>query len=309
MTKKIIVDVDTGIDDALGLLLLAHQPNVDVLGVSVVSGNISLHKAICNTHKVLDLIGLDVPIFAGAEQPLVRQAFFEHAVHGDDGIGGALHDAPFNDRTENETAWDYFIRITHDYPGEITLVLTGPMTNFAHALKKDPSIVHRLKEVVFMGGAANGNGNVTPVAEFNMYVDPEAAKLVLHSGVPLTMIGLDVTEQALMSKEDVESLVGTGYYSFIREATAIYFNVSWERNGIKEIAMHDPLAIAVAIGKPFVTTFPYYVDVETNSTLCDGQTVCDYKNGLQRTPNVHVAKHVDAKAFIADYIQHVGLRN
>lgn len=303
--KKVILDVDTGIDDALGIMLALGSGRLDVLGITTVSGNVSLERATENTCKILDLLqaSQDLPVVPGAAKPLLRPAFFEHRVHGSDGIGGALRGVRPARQAEDRIAADYMIEQIRRHPGELTLVMTGPLTNLALAAAQAPDIVRDVREVIVMGGVVQSYGNVTPVAEYNMYVDPEAARIVLHAGFrELVLVGLDVTRKALLTEEHIERLGDTPYGRYVRESTADYMNRYYERNGVRACALHDPLAVGVAIDRNLVTTGHYYVDVETRSELCDGQTVCDFQNRLQREPNAHVCVDVNADAFLDMFI-------
>lgn len=304
--RKAILDVDTGVDDALGIMLAIRSGELDVLGITTVNGNVSLETATNNTCKILDLLHADpaIAVYPGAAQPLLRHPVFEHRIHGQDGLGGALADMQPVDRVKSdEFGPDFMIEQARRYPGEVTLIATGPLTNVALALTKRPSLVHELKEIVIMGGAVQTYGNITPVAEYNMYVDPEAARLVLQAGFPrLTMIGLDVTRHALLTSEHIDAIGPSEIDDYVRQSTSDYMQRYFERNGVQACAMHDPLAVATAIWPELVETAQHYVDVETRSELCDGQTVCDFQNRLQREPNVSVGLKVDSKQFINRFI-------
>ncbi|MFE5322686.1 nucleoside hydrolase [Paenibacillus sp. NPDC056579] len=306
MRKKVILDVDTGVDDALGILLAIRSGQFDVLGITTVNGNVSMEQATENTCKILQLAGAEdaIPVYKGADRPLLRESFFEHRVHGKDGIGGALRDMPVHKQPEAGFGPDFIVEAARREPGELTLVMTGPLTNLALAVRKAPELVQLVKEVVVMGGAVSSYGNVTPTAEYNMYVDPEAAKVVFHAGFPsLTMVGLDVTRKALLTEEQMLQLGDSDIARYVLESTSDYMKRYYERNGIHACVMHDPLAVGVALDRGIVTTRPYYVDVETRSELCDGQTVCDFQNRLSRQPNVHVCVDVDTDAFIQLFTQ------
>ncbi|MBP1154156.1 MULTISPECIES: nucleoside hydrolase [unclassified Paenibacillus] len=305
MKKKVILDVDTGIDDALGILLAVRSKQFDILGITTVNGNVSLDKATENTCKILKLLEAAerIPVIRGADRPLIRPAVFEYRVHGEDGLGGALSDMQFERTAADGFAPDFIIDSAAQHPGEITLVMTGPLTNLALAVRKDPRLVQHVKEVIFMGGVVQSFGNVTPTAEYNMYVDPEAAKIVMHAGFrSLTQVGLDVTRRALLTEEHIGLLADSPLGPYVRKSTEDYMKRYFERNGVRACAMHDPLAIGVALNRGLVTTGHYYVDVETRSDLCDGLTVCDFQNRLNRQPNVHVCLEVDAEVFFRLFI-------
>lgn len=321
----VIMDVDTGVDDALALALVWKSKQVELVGVTTVNGNVSLSQATLNTRKVIhmlqqldvqkersnagegrgiaDLSIRNVPIVPGANEPLMRPTFFEHAVHGNDGLGGALSDMNPPELEEGlPHAAQFIIEEVKKRPGEITLLMTAPLTNLAIALRACPELPQLVKRVVVMGGAMQTFGNVTPVAEYNIYVDPEAAKMVLHAGFDLTLVGLDVTRQALLRPEHLEKLDSTPLGGFVRTCTAQYMERYRMRNGVEACAMHDPLAAYIAIDASVVKARRYYVDVETRSDLCDGQTVCDVQNRLGREPNANVCVEVDGEAFMDRFI-------
>lgn len=173
-------------DDALAIMLAVTSGQLDILGITTVSGNVSLDQATLNTCKILQLLGVSgqIPVYRGADKPLAREAIFEHRVHGADGIGGALGDMPVTKQAEAEPAEDFIIRQVLAQPGEVTLIMTAPLANLARALQKCPELTQHAAEVIIMGGVVQGFGNITPTAEYNMYVDPEAAKQVLAAGFP-----------------------------------------------------------------------------------------------------------------------------
>lgn len=304
--KKVIMDVDTGVDDALAILLAVKSGQLDLLGITTVNGNVSVDQATNNTCKILQLLGVekDIPVFRGADKPLARDVHFEHRVHGSDGIGGALADMKVDKVIEEEAAADFIIRQVMSQPGEVTLVMTAPLTNLAQVLRKCPEITKHAAEVIIMGGVVRGSGNITPTAEYNMFVDPEAAKEVMAAGFPrLTLVGLDVTRKALLSQDDIARLTNPVIAEYVDRSTSDYRKRYFERNGVEACALHDPLAVGVAINPGLVTALDYYVDVETNSDLCDGQTVCDFQDRLNKPHNVSVCLEVDAPAFLTLFIE------
>lgn len=305
MKQKIILDVDTGVDDAIGIILAVKSRQFDVLGITTVNGNVSLETATRNTCKILDLLdGEHIPVIKGMNTPLVRDTFFEHAVHGEDGLGGALRNVEPKKIPDEGFAPDFIIHSVLGFSGEVTLIMTGPLTNLALAIKKCPEMVKHVKEVIFMGGVIQGPGNVTPTAEYNTYVDPEAARIVLKAGFEsITQVGLDVTRKVLLKDEHIDELENTVLASYIKESTADYRKRYFARNNISGCAMHDPLAVGVAIQKSLVMTESYFVDVETKSELCDGQLVCDFQNRLQQPANLSVCVDVDEQAFFDLFIR------
>ncbi|WP_353854180.1 nucleoside hydrolase [Bacillus sp. Bos-x628] len=298
-TKKLILDVDTGIDDAIGILLAVKSHQFHILGVTTVCGNVSVDAATLNTCKVLELVeAVDIPVVKGSATPLLRAPHYEHQVHGEDGIGGALKDVYPKKTADDGFAPDFIIDQVLQHPKQVTLVLTGPLTNLALAVKKCPELIHHVKEVIFMGGVVQGQGNVTPVAEFNTYADPEAAKVVLEAGFPsLTQVGLDVTRQVLLTDERINAITNETLANYIRESTELYRRRYFERNGVWACAMHDPLAVSLAIDKQLVKTEAFHVKVETKSEFCDGQMICDFQHQWEKERNVQVCMDVDPDAF------------
>lgn len=305
MKNKIILDVDTGIDDAIGLILAIKSRQFDILGITTVNGNVSLETATTNTCKILDLLGeQEISVIKGAEAPILRKSFFEHRIHGEDGLGGALKDVQVHKQPDEGFASDFIINSILSFSGEVALVMTGPLTNLALAVKKCPQIVKHVKEVIFMGGVVRGVGNVTPTAEYNAYVDPEAVKIVLQAGFDsITQVGLDVTRQALLTEDHLKLMKNGSLADYIKTSTSDYMKKYFERNQVRACAMHDPLAVAVAIQPDLVKKEKFHVDVETKSELCDGQIVCDFQNRLMKSPNVNVCLDVNAEAFFDLFIR------
>ncbi|AST96592.1 nucleoside hydrolase [Shouchella clausii] len=308
MARKILLDVDTGVDDALAIILASKSTAAQLLAITTVNGNVSLEKATVNTLKVLTLLHKegDIPVIQGAHAPLRRPCFFEHSVHGNDGLGGALPHFEPTAQPADGYAPDYIIEQANRYPGELTLVMTGPLTNLALALEKCPDLPKLVAGVVYMGGAAFTHGNVTPVAEYNMYVDPEAARKVIHAGfAPLVQVGLDVTRKALLTRENIGSLVDSPVKQFIKTCTADYIKRYEARNNVAACALHDPLAVAYALKPELLHLEEMFVEVETNSQFCDGQTVCDRQQRLGKPANVNVATEIDSDAFLSYFLHSI----
>lgn len=199
---------------------------------------------------------------------------------------------------------DIIIDTVMAHRGEVTLICTGPLTNLALALLKCPELTDHVDEVIFMGGVIHGCGNITPVAEYNMYADPEAARIVFHAGFGrLIQVGLDVTRKALLTTDHIARLSHPAIRNYVAESTAVYTKRYEERNGVKACALHDPLAVGVALNSRLVNTSLLYVDVETSSRICDGQTVGDVQNRLNHSPNMNVCEQVDSEAFLELFIQ------
>ncbi|HEY1295189.1 MAG TPA: nucleoside hydrolase [Chloroflexota bacterium] len=288
---RIILDVDTGIDDALAIALAARHPTVQLDSVIAVAGNVSLERTSRNTLRVLDWLGAtSVPVYAGADSPLsgpLREASYWH---GEDGLGGAR--LPESTRAPKRDGVAYLCERLGAEPGELTLVCTGPLTNLALALRQDPRIVDRVREIVLMGGAARLPGNTTPVAEFNIYADPEAAARVFEQPWPITMVGLDVTERVRFSRADLAALPSNKAGALVRELCRELFDV----RGVDSLALHDPLALAVAVEPNLVETESHDVYVETRGEHTLGQTIVDWRpRALPPTLRTRVCTEVDAE--------------
>ncbi|WP_020008572.1 nucleoside hydrolase [Salinicoccus albus] len=305
--KKVILDVDTGVDDALAIIYGLESKKMDVLGITTVSGNVPLRMTTRNTKKVLTLIGReDIGVYAGAEGPLIREAEYEYNIHGTDGIGNALDGMEIED-SDHETPFapDFIVEQAEKYKGDLTLIMVGPLTNLALALRKEPRIKDWVNDVIIMGGVVSemGKGNKLPNSEFNIFADAESAAIVLHSGLEITLVSLDVTLQTYMKLEHIEQLKGTKYYNFTLDSTKVFRNFSEMRYGTDGCALHDPLTIGYSLDPTYIETKKYYVDVETDSKLSYGQTICDFRNLWDCEPNVNICVNVDAERFIHDFIE------
>ncbi len=304
--QKIILDVDTGVDDALAIIYGLESKKLDFLGITTVSGNVPVEMATINTHKILQLVGRkDIKVYPGANRPLLREPHYEYHVHGSDGIGNALDTIQIEDLEETDFAADFIIEQAKKFQGELTLVMVGPLTNLALALRKEPRLVEWIKEVVVMGGLVSvaGMGNKLPNSEFNIYADAEAAKIVIHSGLELTLVSLDVTTQTFITKEDIERLKGTKYYDFVLKSTEVVREYGLVQYGVSRASLHDPLTIGYLLDRSFLKTEKHFVEIETMSELNYGQTICDFKNHWQQEANVHVTLEVNAEAFVDHFIK------
>jgi purine nucleosidase len=311
----LILDVDTGIDDALALLYACAQPSARLLGVSTVAGNVGLDLATRNTRAVLALAGrADLPVWPGCDRPLLREAQAAHAVHGGSGLGHARLPEP-PDMGPPADAIEEIIAAARAHPGELVLVATGPLTNIAVALLREPRLPALLQRLVLMGGAFKEGGNTTPAAEFNIWHDPEAARIVFErfadeGAAPLVAVGLDVTRRTLLLPEHLDDIArrcegaprGAAIGNFLRDATRHYFEFIEQREGRRYFVMHDPLAVAAAIDPALIETAPVAVQVETAGTLTHGMTVADWRGVWRRKPNAQVAVEVRAPQMIARFI-------
>lgn len=303
--RKVILDVDTGVDDALAIIYGIESKQIDFLGITTVSGNVPVSMTTENTLKVLQLIGeKDISVYPGAERPIIRAPEYEYHVHGSDGIGNALDHIVVEQEAAPIFGPDFIIEQAEKYKGELTLIMVGPLTNLALALRKEPQIADWINEVIIMGGLVSeaGQGNKLPNAEFNIYADAEGAAIVFHSGIELTLVSLDVTSKTYLTLEDIELLKGTKYYNFVLESTEVYRTYSERLYGRNQASLHDPLTIGYFLDPSYLETEKHFVDIETLSPLGYGQTIADFKGLWNKEPNVNVSLGADSERFVKDFI-------
>lgn len=302
--KPIILDVDTGVDDALAIAYAVHSPELSLIGVTTCFGNIPVADASRNSLAVLEVLGADVPVIQGAAETLVRgeKSRYSRHVHGENGIGNVELAQPIKILPEMH-AVDYLIEQIYKRPHELTIVAVGPLTNIALAIQKDANIIPLIKEIIIMGGAVNVPGNVTPYGEANIVADPEAAAVVFSSGANVVLVGLDVTLQTLLprakikewqqSNEQATALLGKMTDFYIGAYEQLY-------PGIGGCALHDPLAIGVAINSSFVTTERMDITVVTEGEKT-GQTI-----GVPSpSATVQVCVTVDHVAFVQHFLERI----
>jgi pyrimidine-specific ribonucleoside hydrolase len=294
----ILLDCDPGHDDAIALLLALASPELDLFGVTTVAGNQTLEKTTANALRVLELAGRqDVPVAAGADRPLARELFTGDYVHGESGLEGPAPADPSGGPVAQH-AVDFLAERILASPRPVTLVPVGPLTNVALLLAHHPEAASTLERIVIMGGAI-AEGNVTPAAEFNVYVDPEAAWRVFRSGVPVTMIGLDVTHKALMMPAHAERLRASGDVGrFVAELHDFFVGYHRRTYGSDGAPIHDAVAVAHVLRPGLVETVHRHVDVDCESSLCRGRTVVDLWRRTGLEPNADVGVGLDGPAFL-----------
>ncbi len=271
---RVIIDTDPGVDDALALLLAMRSPELKIEGITPVAGNVPLELTLPNALRLVEIAGRkEIPVAAGARVPLVRRLVTAQYAHGENGLGGAVFPDP-TIKPIATPASEFIRQIVRKYPGEVTLIPIGPLTNIATALNSDAELAGMVRGIVMMGGSLSG-GNITPAAEFNVYVDPEAARIVFQSGIPITMVGLDVTRKTSLTDEHVRTLE-SAQNPVSQAAAKIGRNaINHNREGRYLVGpnMHDSLAVASFIDPSILKVQDYYVDVETTGELTAGETL------------------------------------
>ena len=307
--RKIIIDTDPGQDDAAAIMLALGSPELEILGITTVAGNVPLSRTSTNARIILEFCSRpDVRVFAGADRPIARPLVTAEHVHGKTGLDGPdLHEPKM--RLEMQHAVDFIVETLKREPaGTVTLCTLGPLTNIALALEKAPEIAGRVRELVMMGGGFFEGGNITPAAEFNVYVDPEAAAAVFRSGIPIVMMPLDVTHKVLTLKSRVETLRAIGNRPALALVQMLEFfeRFDIEKYGSDGGPLHDPTVIAYLLKPELFGGRDCNVEVETASPLTVGMTVVDWWQVTDRKHNARVMKDVDADGFFALLTERVG---
>ena len=302
--KRIIIDTDPGVDDALTFLLAIASPEIQLEALTTTQGNVTLDKATRNALSVLELAhASQIPVSAGSVVPLVQPLRASAHVHGESGLGDARLPQP-KTQPLPQHAVDYLIERVLAEPGEISIFPIGPLTNIAMAIRKEPRFARAVKELVIMGGAILEHGNITPQAEFNIYVDPHAAHIVFHSGIPITLIPLDVTHKCLLLQEHVDRLmqIPSPISRFIRDVIQVYIKYSSEF-GYSGCALHDPLTLATLIAPELLTLKEYHVDVDISGGISMGKTFADIIDVTKKPANMRVAMGVRGGDFVELFVQ------
>lgn len=298
--RKIIIDTDPGQDDAIAILLALASPELEVVGITAVAGNVPLRLTEKNARKICELAGRpDVRVFAGAERPLLRRSVTAEHVHGKTGLDGPILPEPTMPLQEQH-AVDFIIEtLMKEESGTITLCPLGPLTNIALALIQEPRIAPRIKEIVLMGGGFFEGGNMTPAAEFNIYVDPHAADVVFRSGAPIVVMPLDVTHKALTTAARIEAFrsLGTRVGDAAAALLEFFERFDEEKYGTDGGPLHDPCVIAYLLRPELFTGRHCNVEVEISSELTMGMTVVDWWGVTDRPKNAMVMRDIDADGF------------
>ncbi|HET6449931.1 MAG TPA: nucleoside hydrolase [Spirochaetia bacterium] len=289
--KRMILDCDPGHDDMVAIMLALASPELELLGITTVAGNQTGEKTFRNACRILKLVGReDVPLFRGSDQPLVRPLLVAEDIHGSTGLDGVeLPEADTSKRKGN--AIDFIVDTVNASKEPMHLVATGPLTNVAIAFRKDPGITRRIERLTIMGGGVY-DSNVTPSAEFNIYVDPEAARAVFHCGVPITLVTLDISNKALFTDKEIGILesMGGAVSSKVAPLLRFFMGNNLKKFGIPGAALHDPLTVASLIDPGLITTRDLYVDVECAGELTRGETVADVYGVTGHAPNMKVSR-------------------
>ncbi len=307
--QRIIIDTDPGQDDAVAILLALASPEIDVLGITAVAGNVPLALTSLNARKVCELAGRpDIKVYEGAIAPLCRSLVTAEEVHGSSGLDGPELPEP-KMPLQDQYAIDFIIETLMSEPdGTVTLAVLGPLTNIALALNRAPQIAARVKQIVLMGGGYFEQGNVTPSAEFNIYVDPQAADVVFKSGIPIVMMPLDVTHKALTTRKRVEAIrsLATPVGDAVALMLGFFERFDESKYGTDGGPLHDPCVIAWLLKPELFSGRHVNVTVETMSELTMGSTVVDWWHVTGKPKNAHVMRDIDADGFFALLTERLG---
>lgn len=305
MPKHILLDTDPGIDDSLAILLALASPEVVLDGIVTVHGNVSAQQTTRNALAVLELAGAShVPVYKGCDLPLVKESLLSPETHGNTGLGYAQLPNP-QTKPKSKHGSDFLIERIMSQPGEVTLVAIGPLTNIALAIRKEPRIVENVKEVFVMGGAIWHPGNATALAEFNTFVDPHAAHVVFHSGMPVTLTPLDVTYQCVFTADDLNRLlkINSPLTKFIADATRFYMEYHDAYQGIAGCVINDPLTLALTFMPGICDYRDLYVDVDISAGAGLGNTFADFYNYDRKPANMKVALGVRPRMFMELFLE------
>lgn len=295
--EKVLLDVDPGHDDAVAMLLAGKNPKIDLKAITVVAGNQTLEKTVNNALKICSHVGIDVPIAAGMDRPMVRKQVIAADIHGETGLDGPQF-GDISVELDKRHAVQLIIDYLMESDGDINVVPTGPLTNIGMAMRLEPRIIPKIKRIVLMGGAYQ-LGNTTPAAEFNIYADPEAAHVVFSCGRPIVMMGLDLTRQASATKAVIDRMriIDNKASRLFVDLMEFFTKAQHDVFGWEAPPVHDPTTIAYLIDPDVIETKPMYTEIELRSERCYGRTICDYFGVLKKTPNVDVAVKLNFDRF------------
>ncbi len=295
--RKFVFDCDTGTDDAIAIIAALGCPQIELLGITSVNGNVREEFVAQNNLNLCEYLGADIPVCRGAGYPL--SSGFRNSsdmTHGKTGLGSVILPTAATKTFDSRMSSAFLHEMADECGGELELLVTGPMTNIALALIQYPDFAEKIKHLWFMGGSVWG-GNVTTTAEFNIWADPEAARVVFNSGIPLTMVGLDVTLKAIMTQDDVTALRLHNTKASLLTADLLDFMFERFAMGGENVIMHDALAVAAAVYRECMTFQQYWMDVETRGEYTRGHTFADFRDRTGNTPNVSAAMSVDVPMF------------
>jgi len=295
---KVLLDTDPGIDDSLAIMLALRSPELEVVGITTVSGNVPADQGARNAARILEYLGREeIPLYKGEDKPRVVELVTAQDTHGQDGLGETYLPEPKLGYKEGGV--DFILSSLYEYPGDLTIIALGPLTNIAAALERDKEAFRNLKRLIVMGGAAKVHGNCSPVAEYNFWADPHAADYVFQNLSDIVMVGLDVTRQIVLTPNYRELLrqFDTPIARLVNKITRFYVDFHWKQERTLGCVINDPLAVAVAFAPDLVQTRPYYVQVETEGRS-RGQSLVDFAGFYRRPPNAHVCLTVDAQRFM-----------
>lgn len=304
MKKKVIIDCDPGIDDSLALILALNSPELEIVGITTVSGNVKADQGAKNSLKVLKLMNReDIPVYIGEEIPLVRELITAQDTHGEDGLGETNYEEA--DVQVNYGGVDFILENARK--GDISIIALGPLTNLATAIERDEEGFNMINEIVSMGGAFRSHGNCSQVAEFNYWVDPHGVKEVFDkSKVPFSMVGLDVTREIILTPNLIELInqIGGDVANFIVDITRFYVDFHWNQERTLGCVINDPLAVAYFIDRTLCEGFTSYLDIVTDG-IAVGQTLVDVGNFYRKEHNGRILTKVDSKRFMKMFLERI----
>ncbi len=316
MAQRVIIDTDPGIDDALALILALNSPELDVAAVTTVCGNVDVDTATRNLVTVLNLLPGPCPVLArGAAKPLVRKPFPASHIHGLDGLGDSRSSASKQEPRSSglvlsgRDGADEILHQLGSSPEPLTIISLGPLTNLALARDRNPGLFRQTKQLVMMGGAYCGPGNITPAAEFNIFADPDAAEVVFNSGIPITAVGLDITRQVRLDRRAIEGLVrekGSEVSRCVQAWTDRLLDSMHELEGVASMPLHDPLAVLTCLEPKLVVTQALHVVVETEGRTTTGMTLADRRpigQDWKNPPNLEVCTEVDSRRALTMFLE------